>query len=158
MFKVLTPPNIKIYENRSLYEEKMKREIKIMQTVSGGPNIAELIDIIIEPREQKTTLVIEYVDTRGTYFGNFMGESDPAGAFTADDIRHYMYELLRALDYAHSKGVMHRDIKMANVMIDPKLKKLRIIDWGLSEFYFPMKEYSVSVSSREMKGPEILLG
>ena len=53
------------------------------------------------------------------------------------DIRGYLYELLRALDYCHSMGIMHRDVKPHNVMIDHENRRLRLIDWGLAEFYHP---------------------
>ena len=52
---------------------------------------------------------------------------------------------------------MHRDIKPHNIMIDHKNKNLKIIDWGLSEFYFPCKDYNVRVASRYYKSPELLL-
>ncbi len=53
-------------------------------------------------------------------------------------------------------GIMHRDIKPHNVMIDHKDRKLRVIDWGLAEFYHPGTEYNVRVASRYFKGPELL--
>ena len=37
------------------------------------------------------------------------------------------------------------------------LLKLRLIDWGLAEFYHPGQEYNVRVASRYFKGPELLL-
>lgn len=40
------------------------------------------------------------------------------------DIRYYLYELLRALDYCHGMGVMHRDVKPHNVMIDHQNRKV----------------------------------
>ena len=35
--------------------------------------------------------------------------------------------------------------------------KLRLIDWGLAEFYHPKTEYNVRVASRYFKGPELLV-
>ena len=41
-------------------------------------------------------------------------------------------------------------------MIDHEQKKLRVIDWGLAEYYHPGQEYNVRVASRYFKGPELL--
>ena len=52
---------------------------------------------------------------------------------------------------------MHRDVKPHNVMIDHEKRKLRLIDWGLAEFYHQGTEYNVRVASRYFKGPELLV-
>lgn len=83
---------------------------------------------------------------------------DLMGTFTLEDIKTYIYQLFEALEYCHSKGIMHRDVKPMNIIIDEKTKSSKVIDWGLSEFYLPDKELNTRVSSRPYKSPELLLG
>ena len=42
-----------------------------------------------------------------------------------------MFKVLSALDYAHSKGVLHGDIKPENMIVDVDTEMMKIIDWGL---------------------------
>lgn len=42
-------------------------------------------------------------------------------------------------------------------MIDHEKRYLRLIDWGLAEFYHPTEELNVRVASRYYKGPELLI-
>lgn len=53
------------------------------------------------------------------------------------DIRLYLFKLLQALDYCHSHGIMHRDVKPLNIVINHEAKQLRLIDWGLADYYKP---------------------
>jgi casein kinase II subunit alpha len=53
---------------------------------------------------------------------------------------------------------MHRDIKPFNVLINPSSKQLKIIDFGLSEYYFPSKENNTKVASLYYKAPELSFG
>ncbi|NP_001027720.1 casein kinase 2 alpha subunit [Ciona intestinalis] len=130
--------------------KKIKREIKILQNLrGGGPNIITLLDIVKDPVSRTPALVFEHV--------NNIDFKQLYQTLTDYDIRYYMFEILKALDFCHSMGIMHRDVKPHNVMIDHENRKLRLIDWGLAEFYHPGQEYNVRVASRYFKGPELLV-
>ena len=130
-------------------KKKIKREIKILQNLCGGTNIVKLLDNVRDPESKTPSIVMEYIDN--TDFRYLYP------TFTDFDIRFYIYELLKALDFCHSMGIMHRDIKPNNTVIDHRQKKLRLIDWGLAEFYHPGQKYQVSVASRPFKAPELLV-
>lgn len=130
-------------------KKKIRREVKILQNLAGGPNIIKLLDIVRDPVARNPSLVFECVDNidfRTLY-----------PTLTDYDIRYYIFELLKALNFCHSKGIMHRDVKPHNVMIDHPQRKLRLIDWGLAEFYHAGTKYNVRVASRYFKGPELLV-
>mmetsp|Transcript_14165 Transcript_14165/g.42367 ORF Transcript_14165/g.42367 Transcript_14165/m.42367 type:complete len:338 (+) Transcript_14165:188-1201(+) len=129
--------------------KKIKREIKILQNLCGGPNIIQLLDIVRDPASKTSALIFEHVNN--TDFKVLYP------TLTDYDVRYYIFELLKALDFCHSNGIMHRDVKPHNVMIDHSQRKLRLIDWGLAEFYHPGREYNVRVASRYFKGPELLV-
>ncbi|KAG2441926.1 hypothetical protein HXX76_003532 [Chlamydomonas incerta] len=130
-------------------KKKILREVKILQNLQGGPNIIKLLDIVKDPHSRTPSLIFEYVEN--TDFKVLYP------TLTDLDIRYYIYELLKALQYCHSMGIMHRDVKPHNVMIDHSKRQLRLIDWGLAEFYFPEREFNVRVASRYFKGPELLV-
>lgn len=137
------------YTNKKDSVMQFKRDFLYDIPHNGHENIIQLFDIIKDPISKTPALVFEYVenvDFRILY-----------PKLTDYDMRYYMFELLKALDYCHSMGVMHRDVKPHNVMIDHKQRKLRLIDWGLAEFYHTNMEYNVRVASRFFKGPELLV-
>lgn len=128
---------------------KVKREIVLLHTIQGGPNVLNLIDLIEDPESGGQSIVVEMVDHE---------EHDiQYPRFTPDDVRYYMYQLLKGLAYIHSCGVFHRDVKPQNTMYDAEKRKLVVVDMGLGEHYYPDQDYNVKVASRYFKGPELLL-
>ena len=110
-------------------KRKIMREVQILQNLRGGPNIIKLLDKVMDPHAKTPSLVFEHVNN--TDFKVLYPTLSDL------EIRYYLLELLKALDYCHSQGIMHRDVKPHNIMIDHSKKTLRLIDWGLAEFYHP---------------------
>ena len=127
---------------------KIKREIRILTNLQGATNVIKLIDTVRDAHSKTCSLIFEYVDNKD--FKVLFPK------ITDIDIRHYIFQVLRGLHDCHSRGIMHRDVKPHNVMIDHNNKTVRLIDWGLAEFYHPGVQYNVRVASRYFKGPELL--
>ena len=90
--------------------EKIHRETKILQTLYGGPNIVKLYDVARDPASKTPCLIFEYVPNIETKV--------LSRTLLRGDIRLYIYKILEALDFAHSHGIMHRDVKPLNIIIN----------------------------------------
>ncbi|KAJ1340807.1 hypothetical protein BSLG_004589 [Batrachochytrium salamandrivorans] len=102
---------------------------EIIRKIGRGKysEVFEGINVANNDKFQNPALIFECVDS------NDFKTLYPK--LTDYDVRYYIHELLKALDFCHSRGIMHRDVKPHNVMIDHERRKLRLIDWGLAEFY-----------------------
>jgi len=130
-------------------KKKIKREVKILYNLQGGPNIVKFYEPVRDANSGTKALIFEFIDN--------VSFKELYPTFNDIDIRYYIYELLRALEFCHSKGIVHRDVKPHNVMIDHRKRRLALVDWGLAEFYHPEQLYNVRVASRYFKGPELLV-
>ena len=108
------------------------------------------MDVVRDPVTKIPAIVTELVDMGSVK--KFWEKVSPSNA------RFYMHEALKAVAYCHQRGVMHRDIKPHNIMIDEENRKVRLIDFGQAEFYEPGRKYSPKVAAIFYKAPELLLG
>lgn len=104
---------------------------------------------MIDPSTKTPSLILEYLPNK-----EFRAVYEK---LTKEDIKRYILQILIGLSQAHSRGIIHRDIKPGNVLMNPDKTHLTIVDWGLADFYLPHKKFNCRVASRYFKSPELLL-
>ncbi|XP_020584480.1 probable serine/threonine-protein kinase At1g54610 [Phalaenopsis equestris] len=131
----------------------MAREIHILRKLSH-PNVVKLEGIITSKLSCNLYLVFEYMDH------DLAGlAAMPGIKFTEPQIKCYMQQLFQGLQYCHSHGILHRDIKGSNLLIDND-GILKIADFGLATIFNPGQRQSFTsrVVTLWYRPPELLLG
>lgn len=58
---------------------------------------------------------------------------DIVGLLSFEDVRHYIYHLLKALKHIHKFGIIHRDIKPTNFLFNRQKREYALVDFGLAQ-------------------------
>lgn len=126
------------------------REIKLLQSFDH-PNISTLKEIMVE--SQKTVyMIFEYADN--DLSGLLLNKQIDIGPAQC---KHIFKQLLLGIQYLHENGILHRDIKGSNILIDNK-GQLRITDFGLARKIKASHDYTNRVITLWYRPPELLLG
>ncbi|KAJ7945654.1 Kinase family protein [Quillaja saponaria] len=131
----------------------MAREILILRRLDH-PNVIKLEGLVTSRMSCSLYLVFEYMehDLSGLAAGQGV-------KFTEPQVKCYMKQLLCGIEHCHSRGVLHRDIKGSNLLIDSE-GILKIADFGLATFCDPMEKQPMTsrVVTLWYRAPELLLG
>ncbi|KAE8664664.1 Cyclin-dependent kinase C-2 [Hibiscus syriacus] len=131
----------------------MVKEIIILRRLDHS-NVMKLEGIITSRVSGSLYLIFKYMEHDLAGFA-----ATPGIKLTEAQIKCYMQQLLNGLDHCHSRGILHRDIKGANILIDNN-GNLKIADFGLATFSHadekrPMASRVVTLWYRPL---ELLLG
>ncbi|XP_038984013.1 cyclin-dependent kinase B2-2-like [Phoenix dactylifera] len=136
------------------------REVSLLHMLSIDPHVVRLLDLKQgENKEGKSILylVFEYMDTDlRKYIKSFrrMGKMIPPKV-----VKALMYQLCKGVAFCHGHGILHRDLKPHNLLMDRKRMMLKIADLGLSRaFTIPVKKYTHEILTLWYRAPEVLLG
>ncbi|XP_011047987.1 PREDICTED: calcium-dependent protein kinase-like isoform X1 [Populus euphratica] len=131
--------------------EDMKREVHIMQDLSGQPNIVEFRGAYED--RQSVHLVMELC-AGGELFDRIIAK----GHYSERDAAKICREIVNVVHACHFMGVMHRDLKPENFLLSSKAEgaKLKATDFGLSVFIEEGKVYRDIVGSAYYVAPEVL--
>jgi eukaryotic-like serine/threonine-protein kinase len=110
-------------------EEFRERFVREAQTagILSHPNIVTIHDIGEDAETQTSFIAMEYIE--GKNLKMLLGEKTK---FPFEQISVMIAEIAEALDYAHRKGIIHRDVKPANVIITTD-GKVKITDFGIAK-------------------------
>uniref|UniRef100_A0ACD5WXS4 Uncharacterized protein n=1 Tax=Avena sativa TaxID=4498 RepID=A0ACD5WXS4_AVESA len=131
----------------------MAREILILRRLDH-PSVIKIDGLVTSRMSCSLYLVFEYMehDLAGLV-------ASPDIKFTEPQVKCYMNQLLSGLEHCHDRGVLHRDIKGSNLLLDNN-GMLKIADFGLASFFDPSRKQPMTsrVVTLWYRPPELLLG
>lgn len=127
------------------------REIKLLQSLNHD-NIVKLREVMVEKND--CFMVFEYLSHDLTGLLNH-----PTFKLEQSHKKDLAKQLFEGLDYLHRRGVLHRDIKAANILVS-NTGQLKLADFGLARFYSKSSklDYTNRVITIWYRSPELLLG
>lgn len=113
-----------IWRNPAL-NKRVRFEINVHRLLRH-PNVVRLHTYYVTPTE--LVLVLEHCE-RGSLHGKL--QSTPNGVFDESRAARYTRQIVRGVAYLHSKGVLHRDLKLENILLDFE-GRVKVADFGLA--------------------------
>ena len=144
---------IKILEKKKFIEKKeeylAKREIDILKNINHL-NVIKTKKIFDD--SENIYIIMEYCE-KGELYDHIIEEI----CLNEKEAAYYFYQLINGLEYIHKNGIVHRDLKSENLLIN-KNNILKIIDFGLSNYYDSQKLLSTLCGSLSYAAPEMIKG
>lgn len=126
--------------------EQFEREARTAVTLRH-PNIAGVYDFT--EVDSQPCIVMEYVD------GINLGQLARHGAIPAKLVRCLLHDVLSGLQYAHDRGILHRDLSLANIMIDRR-GVAHLMDFGVAKNLHDSHSLGLLVGTAPFMAPEVL--
>ena len=136
------------------------REVSLLQMLSENEHVVKLLSVehVEENKKPILYLVFEYLDTDLKKYMDMTGKG-PSNPLPKSIVKSFMYQLVKGVAHCHKHGVLHRDLKPQNLLIDKNTNTLKIADLGLGRaFSIPLKSYTHEIVTLWYRAPEVLLG
>lgn len=130
-------------------EERVFREA-LISSLTNHPNIVKLLDFFYN--EYFYFMIFESVEGE-----QLLDIITKKGALEEKRARKYYTQILSAVNYLHLNSIVHRDLKIENILVDER-DNIKIIDFGLSNFYDNKQLLNTFCGSLYFAAPELLTG
>ncbi|XP_003474842.1 NUAK family SNF1-like kinase 2 isoform X1 [Cavia porcellus] len=127
----------------------IRREIEIMSSLNH-PHIIAIHEVF--ENSSKIVIVMEYA-SRGDLY-DYISERQ---RLSEREARHFFRQIVSAVHYCHQNGIVHRDLKLENILLDAN-GNIKIADFGLSNLYHQGKFLQTFCGSPLYASPEIVNG
>ena len=128
--KTGNPIAVKVLKEEFLDNEELVRRFKNESkaiSILDHPNIVKVYDVSVTDKLQY--IVMEYVD--GITLKEYLRQR--GGALTWKEAVYFASQVLSALQHAHAKGIIHRDVKPQNIMLLAN-GSIKMMDFGIARF------------------------
>ncbi|KAF8401874.1 hypothetical protein HHK36_012823 [Tetracentron sinense] len=133
----------------SIDRECLDKEAKIMQLVSGNPNVIQIIDVYED--DSYLHMVMDLCDSSDLY------DRVSKRIFSETEAAAVMSPLMEAIEHCHRHGVAHRDIKPDNILFDGR-NRLKLSDFGSADCFSDGRSMRGIVGTPYYVAPEVISG
>lgn len=128
--------------------QRARREISIMRSLDH-PSICRLYDVV---ETKESIYIVMELCANGELFQYVTSR----GRLEEAEARTLFKQIIEAVDYCHSKSIIHRDIKHKNILLDQE-NRIKLIDFGLSNYATKDGLRSTFCGTPAYSAPEMIL-
>lgn len=150
--KVVKKEATKHQDDKRDNKKEFLKEIEVL-TLLDHPNILKVLEYFLDDNNY-------YVVTELVNGGELFDHIQKIKHFSEEKACTVMIQILSAIRYLHSQGIVHRDLKLENILVDTSNDKddlnIKIIDFGASNFYKKNLNLSLKIGTPYYIAPEVL--
>lgn len=161
-FKKVSKKN-KNDDNTSIEEEKPRelnfveiRELVIMKKINH-PNVIKLKDFKFCREDREIWILMDYIPLD---LAKFLSQNKTNKEVLNEKFfKNISYQILKGVNYLHQNMIIHRDLKLENILYDKENNIVKIIDFGLCRYFdYDISARYTDVGTFPYKPPELILG